>query len=75
MIVEGQVCIGAIGKLQRLPRFVNEAGSSLEIKESFILDVSFNADHRVIDGATIAKFVKLWKDMLETPSLMMLKMK
>ena len=68
VIVQGQVCIGGIGKLSRLPRFV---GSSLEIKESFILNVSFNADHRVIDGATMAKFVKMWKELLETPGLLM----
>jgi 2-oxoisovalerate dehydrogenase E2 component (dihydrolipoyl transacylase) len=72
VIVQGQVCIGGIGKLSRLPRFV---GSTLEIKESYILNVSFNADHRVIDGATMAKFVSEWKKLLETPSLIMLNLK
>lgn len=35
-----------------------------------ILHVSFNADHRVVDGATVAKFVKAWKTYIETPSLL-----
>ncbi|KAI8903893.1 dihydrolipoamide branched chain transacylase E2 [Powellomyces hirtus] len=35
-----------------------------------VLNVSFNADHRVVDGATLARFVALWKMYLEHPATM-----
>jgi len=36
------------------------------------MNVSWSADHRVIDGATIAKFSLLWKDYLENPGTILL---
>jgi 2-oxoisovalerate dehydrogenase E2 component (dihydrolipoyl transacylase) len=40
-----------------------------------IMHASFNADHRVIDGATVGRFVSLWKKYLEHPSLLASSMK
>lgn len=37
--------------------------------------VNIGADHRVLDGATVAKFCKEWKLFIEKPELMMLCMK
>ncbi len=68
VLVKDQVCIGALGKVQTLPRY-NLNG---DIIASRILTVSFNADHRVIDGATVARCVQSWKEYLETPSLLSL---
>ncbi|KAJ3156517.1 hypothetical protein HDU89_004299 [Geranomyces variabilis] len=75
VLVSSEVCIGAIGRIQRLPRFETvvdpETGDKKEVvvaKE--ILNVSFNADHRVIDGATVARFVSVWKNYLEHPATM-----
>ncbi|KAJ3172822.1 hypothetical protein HDU87_007824 [Geranomyces variabilis] len=75
VLVSSEVCIGAIGRIQRLPRFETvvdpETGNKKEVvvaKE--ILNVSFNADHRVIDGATVARFVSVWKNYLEHPATM-----
>ena len=59
VLVSSEVCIGAIGKLQRLPRFETkvEHGKTEEIVVAKqILNVSFNADHRVIDGALATRF-------------------
>ena len=39
------------------------------------MSVSWSADHRVIDGATVARFSNLWKSYLENPSLMTLDLK
>jgi 2-oxoisovalerate dehydrogenase E2 component (dihydrolipoyl transacylase) len=69
VLVTSEVCIGALGKVQRLPRFEKVNGVEQVVAKE-ILNVSFNADHRVIDGATVARFVKLWKTYLEQPTLL-----
>lgn len=33
---------------------------------------SWTADHRVIDGVTVAQFSNLWKAYLENPALMLM---
>lgn len=37
--------------------------------------VSWSADHRIIEGATMARFSNLWKSYLENPGLMLLYMR
>jgi 2-oxoisovalerate dehydrogenase E2 component (dihydrolipoyl transacylase) len=69
VLVTNEVCIGAIGKMQKLPRFEIVDGVEKVVSQE-ILNVSFNADHRVIDGATVAKFVQLWKSFLENPIML-----
>ncbi len=51
LILPPQVCIVGIGKMQVLPRFVKD-----QVVAKTILTVSYGCDHRVIDGATVAKF-------------------
>jgi 2-oxoisovalerate dehydrogenase E2 component (dihydrolipoyl transacylase) len=67
VLVTSEVCIGALGKVQRLPRYETVNGIEV-ISPKEILNVSFNADHRVIDGATVGRFVQVWKTYLEHPS-------
>ena len=63
-----QVAIGALGKVQPLPRF-DEAGNVVKAQ---LINVSWSADHRVLDGATVARFSNLMKDYIENPSKMVL---
>lgn len=63
-----QVAIGAIGKTKIVPRF----GAKDEIVKAHIIHVSFSADHRIIDGVTMASFTNLWKRYLENPNLFLL---
>lgn len=62
-----QLAIAALGRLQRLPRF-NAAG---EVEAQQLMTVCWSADHRVIDGATLARFNNRWRQYLEQPELML----
>lgn len=39
------------------------------------MNISWSADHRVLDGATVAKFSNLWKSYIENPVSMLGEMK
>ena len=67
VITPPQVAIGAIGKVQTLPRFDSD-GNVAAVK---IMEVSWAGDHRIVDGATMARFSNEWKGMLENPSLIL----
>ncbi|XP_074858585.1 lipoamide acyltransferase component of branched-chain alpha-keto acid dehydrogenase complex, mitochondrial isoform X3 [Carettochelys insculpta] len=71
VILPPEVAIGALGKIQVLPRF-NDKG---EVFKAQIMNVSWSADHRIIDGATMAQFSNLWKSYLENPASMVLDLK
>jgi 2-oxoisovalerate dehydrogenase E2 component (dihydrolipoyl transacylase) len=71
IIVVPQVAIGALGALKKMPRY----NANDELVPEWIMEVSWSADHRVIDGVTMAQFSNLWKSYLEHPSSMMLNMK
>ncbi|CAD8067560.1 unnamed protein product [Paramecium primaurelia] len=70
LILPPQVCIVGIGRVVLQPRFI--AGSYQPRK---IINTSFGCDHRILDGATIARFQNTWKQYLEQPEQMMVKLK
>lgn len=71
VLVAPQVAIGALGKVQKLPRFDDHG----HVVAKQILNISWSADHRVVDGATMANFSNQWKEYLEHPSKMLLNLK
>ena len=50
--------------LQVVPRY-DEMENLIKTR---IICVSWTADHRIIDGATMARFSNLWKKYLEMPT-------
>jgi len=80
VLVVPQVVIGAFGRLQVLPRYVDKHGNAASfdliekneaiVRPSMIMNTSWSADHRVVDGATVAKFSNLWKHYVENPDAM-----
>lgn len=68
VIVAPQVCIAALGRTRLLPRF----DANMNIVPQQVLPVSWSADHRVIDGATVARFSQRWRQILENPSSLLL---
>jgi len=71
VILPPEVAIGAIGKLRVLPRY-NENG---EVYPAHVMNISWSADHRLLDGATVARFSNLWKSYLEKPATLLLDLK
>lgn len=63
LITPPQVAIIALGKIQKLPRFDKEG----KVISREIMDISVSADHRIIDGATIARFFQSMKGYMENP--------
>ena len=68
----GQCCIVALGKVVVQPVH-NESTNTFEPKR--VLPVSFGCDHRVLDGATVARFSKRWRHYIEEPCLILSKLK
>lgn len=71
VILPPEVAIGALGKIQVLPRF----NAKFEVVKAHVMNVSWSADHRIIDGATMSRFSNLWRSYLETPGSMLLDLK
>jgi hypothetical protein len=63
----------AMGKIQRLPRFVDDESDVVE--SARIMPISWGGDHRAVDGAMMARFSNLWKSYCENPSSMMFAMR
>ncbi|XP_011877816.1 PREDICTED: lipoamide acyltransferase component of branched-chain alpha-keto acid dehydrogenase complex, mitochondrial [Vollenhovia emeryi] len=64
VITPPQLIIGAFGKTQKLPRFDDKGN----VFPANIMSVSWSADHRVVDGVTVANFSNLWKHYVENPT-------
>ncbi|KAG0174404.1 hypothetical protein DFQ28_007673 [Apophysomyces sp. BC1034] len=66
VIVSSELAIVALGRIQTLPRF-DKTGN---VVAKQVMPISWSADHRIIDGATIARFGNQWKDLIENPALL-----
>ncbi|BGP20583.1 hypothetical protein JCM10213_003844 [Rhodosporidiobolus nylandii] len=80
----GQLAIGAVGRVRVEPRFspgaeeerakrvaggLEEDGASgWKIEPRLVLDATFAADHRVVEGVELARLVASWKRIIEDPS-------
>ncbi|BGP20590.1 hypothetical protein JCM10213_003311 [Rhodosporidiobolus nylandii] len=80
----GQLAIGAVGRVRVEPRFSpgaeeerakrvaggreEDGGSGWKIEPRLVLDATFAADHRVVEGVELARLVASWKRIIENPS-------
>lgn len=53
---------------QEVPKF----DENDNVYKAHIVNISWSADHRVIEGATMARFSNLWKSYLENPASMLM---
>ena len=72
-ILRPQAAIIAIGKSVKAPKFT---GNDEEFTWEPIDQISFSitADHRILDGATVARFCQSMKKYIENPNLMLISM-
>jgi 2-oxoisovalerate dehydrogenase E2 component (dihydrolipoyl transacylase) len=68
VIVEKEVAILGIGKMRTVPAF-DKAG---KLVEKQICNFSWSADHRVIDGATMARAAEVVRGFVEDPDSMVI---
>lgn len=62
-----QASILAIGSTKKIPIVIND-----EIKIASMMNIMISADHRVVDGATAARFLKEIKNAIENPILFLI---
>jgi 2-oxoisovalerate dehydrogenase E2 component (dihydrolipoyl transacylase) len=71
VIVEGQVAILGVGKSRAVPVF----GESGSIESAEMTNFSWSADHRVVDGATMARMGSTVKKFIEDPARLIVQMR
>ena len=71
IINKPEVAIVALGKIQKLPRF----DENDQVVARKIMQISWSGDHRIIDGASMARFCNSWKAYLENPISMLTKLR
>jgi 2-oxoisovalerate dehydrogenase E2 component (dihydrolipoyl transacylase) len=62
--------IVALGRVRVVPAFADDGSN--RIVRRHVMNISWGADHRVVDGATIAQFSTCWKQLLEDPFKLLL---
>ena len=70
-ILRPQAAIIAIGKAYKQPKYTGKEGQyAWEPMDT--ISFSITADHRILDGATIARFSQSMKKYIENPNLMLI---
>jgi pyruvate dehydrogenase E2 component (dihydrolipoamide acetyltransferase) len=59
-------CILAVGAIRQLPLVVED-----RLRIGHVMKVTLSCDHRVVDGATGARFLQTFKGLLENPVLLL----
>ncbi|OAP54398.1 hypothetical protein AYL99_11499 [Fonsecaea erecta] len=71
VIVEGQLAIMGVGKVKTVPVF---AADGVTVRPAQTVNLSWSADHRVVDGATMARMAQVVQKYLEEPGTMVVEM-
>ncbi|KAH8885197.1 hypothetical protein GQ53DRAFT_696559 [Thozetella sp. PMI_491] len=70
VIVEREVAILGVGRMRTVPAFAGP--DSNEVVRKQICNFSWSADHRVIDGATLARAADVVRGIVEEPDVMVM---
>jgi 2-oxoisovalerate dehydrogenase E2 component (dihydrolipoyl transacylase) len=71
VIVEGQLAIMGVGKIKTIPVFAEDG---VTVRPAQTVNLSWSADHRVVDGATMARMAQVVQKYLEEPGAMIVDM-
>jgi len=75
LIFRPQIAIGAIGAIHQKTKFVKSADGKYVGSPTEVFTLCMTVDHRIVDGATGARFNQRVKQFLEEPEIMALLMK
>ena len=70
-ILRPQASIIAIGRAVKSPKYTG-SGNNHTWEPIDSISFSITADHRILDGATVARFCQSMKNYLENPNLMLI---
>ena len=70
-----QVAILGVGKTRRLPTYVEDEDGKERIQAREMCCLSWSADHRVIDGATVARCGERLRELMENVDGMVIEMR
>jgi len=71
ILMPGEALIGAMGSVAKVPAY-NESG---EVVPTHLMRMSWSGDHRLLAGAQLARFSNTFKDLLSSPSKMLLNLR
>ncbi|KAL4747742.1 hypothetical protein BDW72DRAFT_196474 [Aspergillus terricola var. indicus] len=71
VIVPNELAILGIGRARTIPVF-DDAG---QVTKGEVVNFSWSADHRVVDGATMARMASKAKELIESPERMLLSLR
>ncbi|KAL2017823.1 hypothetical protein VTK56DRAFT_1625 [Thermocarpiscus australiensis] len=72
VVVEREVAILGIGRMRTVPAFSTAPGEEDKVVRRQVCNFSWSADHRVIDGATMARAAEVVRGIVEEPDVMVM---
>ncbi|KAJ4408627.1 hypothetical protein N0V82_009674 [Gnomoniopsis sp. IMI 355080] len=73
VIVEGQVAILGVGRMRDMPDVVEDPAGGWKVNGiRKVCNFSWSADHRVVDGATMARAAEVVRALVEEPDVMVM---
>jgi 2-oxoisovalerate dehydrogenase E2 component (dihydrolipoyl transacylase) len=67
ILVPGEAAIGAMGAMQKVPKYAADGS----LQPCMVMKMSWAADHRLLAGATVARFSNRFKALIQDPALML----
>lgn len=75
LITPPQTAIVALGRMRSVLHTPDKINHLADIHKRPMLPISWGADHRVLDGATLVQFSNRWKQLIEQPERLLLCLK
>jgi len=72
VVVEREVAILGIGRMRTVPAFSTMPGEEDKVVRRQVCNFSWSADHRVVDGATLARAAEVVRTIVEEPDVMVM---
>ncbi|KAK3299033.1 2-oxoacid dehydrogenases acyltransferase-domain-containing protein [Chaetomium fimeti] len=72
VVVEREVAILGVGRMRTVPAFSAVPGEEDRVVKRQVCNFSWSADHRVVDGATMARAAEVVRALVEEPDVMVM---